>query len=144
MNLGRALLVPLLLIGAAGCRDLGGAALFSASDASSDTAKGRDGGGVEHTVVLQSLAFCDELDCSDVSKIRVGDTITWQNNDTAFHEIAYGNYRQPPELSEELFHSPAIQVGEKWSYTFLEAGEYEYYCTNHKRVMNMATIVVEE
>lgn len=127
-------------LAAAGCPDLGTAR--QAGDATfADAAVPRDGGAVEHFVFMQSLAFCDEVDCGDVSRINVGDTVTWANNDTAFHEIVYGD---PDIPGSEVFHSPPIQVGQSWSYTFDTPGDFEYYCANHRRIMAMAHILVVE
>ncbi|MBI4509518.1 MAG: hypothetical protein HY698_07760 [Deltaproteobacteria bacterium] len=130
-----------LAVGTAGCPDFGGPDRFGKIDV--DAASRPDGGGEprEHVVFMQGLAFCDQDDCSSVSKIRPGDTVTWVNNDTAFHEIAYGDFSAPP--AREIFRSPPIQVGQSWSFTFEQPGDYEYYCANHKRIMNMAHIIVE-
>lgn len=138
MIAARAGLVVALALAATGCPDLG-APLQVADAASTDAPRPRDAGAVEHLVFMQALAFCDEVDCGDVSRINAGDTITWVNNDTAFHEIVYGD---PDAPGTELFHSPAIQVGQSWSYTFETPGDFEYYCANHSRLMNMAHILV--
>lgn len=130
--------LALSLLVLAACPDLGDAARAVAADAAGPSMDG-DHAPVEHMVFMQALAFCDQVDCGDVSRIQPGDTVTWVNNDTAFHEIAYGN---PDTPGTELFHSPPIQVGQSWSYTFDASGDYEYYCANHRRIMNMAHIIV--
>lgn len=52
--------------------------------------------------------------------IAVGDTVTWTNMDSAVHVINGG-----------LFRSQALAQGESYSYTFTNAGTYNYICSVH-------------
>lgn len=55
----------------------------------------------------------------------VGTTVTWTNRDDVPHTVT---------SSTKLFKSPALDTGEAFSYTFKEAGTFEYYCSMHPRM----------
>ena len=63
-------------------------------------------------------------------KIKVGDTVTWTNNDGMQHTI-----------KETGFESQALSRGESYSHTFSSAGSYSYYCGIHPNMKGR--IVVE-
>lgn len=73
---------------------------------------------------------CEETDrCYIPSEITVekGRTVTWLNEDSAFHSVTSGLYDAPTEL----FDSGHLDPFESFSYTFAESGVYDYYCTLH-------------
>lgn len=55
-------------------------------------------------------------------EIVLGETVTWTNKDFVAHTITSVNGE---------FDSGEIERGERFSYTFNDVGEYEYYCTLH-------------
>lgn len=56
--------------------------------------------------------------------IPAGSTVTWTNHDTAPHDVKTTS----GPLS---IHSPMLDKGESWSFTFTTAGSYGYVCTVH-------------
>ncbi|MFH1646301.1 MAG: cupredoxin family copper-binding protein [Chloroflexota bacterium] len=64
--------------------------------------------------------------------VPAGTTVTWKNNDAVPHTVTT---RTP------LFDSGSLSRGETFSYTFDQAGVYEYYCTIHPRMT--AEVIVE-
>jgi plastocyanin len=65
--------------------------------------------------------------------ISVGDTVTWTNNDGMSHTATSTD-------GPEAFDSGNIGSGNTWSFTFTEAGTYEYKCDYHSSMT--ATIIV--
>lgn len=57
-----------------------------------------------------------------VLEVKVGDTVTWTNDDNTVHTAT---------SVDGSFDSGFIQPGGTWSYTFTEAGEFNYFCTPH-------------
>lgn len=57
-------------------------------------------------------------------EVKVGDTVTWTNNDSAPHTAT-----QKPSGSG--FQSGTLQPGDSFSHTFDTAGAYDYYCEFH-------------
>jgi len=59
--------------------------------------------------------------------VNQGEKITWSNDDVAFHSVTSGEYDAPTDL----FDSGHLDPGEKFSVTFDQKGEYDYFCTLH-------------
>ena len=58
---------------------------------------------------------------------KVGQIVSWKNNDSAFHSVTSGHYQNP----DGLFDSGHLDHVGIFSYTFEEEGIYPYYCTLH-------------
>jgi len=58
---------------------------------------------------------------------KAGETVYWENQDSAFHSVTSGQQENP----DGLFDSGHIDPYERFSYEFTEAGVYSYYCTLH-------------
>lgn len=56
-----------------------------------------------------------------------GQTITWINEDSAFHTVTSGHYDQ----HDGMFDSGQLDPAQKFSYTFAEPGQFSYYCKLH-------------
>ena len=59
--------------------------------------------------------------------VKIGETVSWKNQDSAFHSVTSGNYENP----DGLFDSGHLDPDEVFSYKFEESGMYHYYCTLH-------------
>jgi plastocyanin len=73
----------------------------------------------------------------DNIKIRTGETVRWVNFDKISHVIGTFDF-----LSDGHFFEPNLNPGEKFEYTFNEAGEYYYICYIHRSMIGK--ILVEE
>ncbi|MCV0392137.1 MAG: PEFG-CTERM sorting domain-containing protein [Nitrosopumilus sp.] len=63
-----------------------------------------------------------------IVEILVGDTIKWQNADTAAHTVTSGS---ATDGSNDIFDSGLFPPGQTFSYTFEEIGTYPYFCIVH-------------
>jgi len=73
---------------------------------------------------------CDLTDsCYIPSVITIGqgEEVTWSNEDVAFHSVTSGQYNAP----NDLFDSGHLDPGQKFSVSFNDKGDYDYYCTLH-------------
>ncbi|QDI89720.1 hypothetical protein Nisw_06790 [Candidatus Nitrosopumilus sp. SW] len=73
---------------------------------------------------------CEETDrCYIPSEIRiaVGESVTWVNEDSAFHSVTSGFYDEPIDL----FDSGYLDPFESYTLTFDETGTFDYFCTLH-------------
>ena len=78
-----------------------------------------------------STPGCDEThNCFSPSEVsvKVGDTITWKNNDSAAHTVTSGS---PSEGPDGTFDSSLFMSGTTFSHTFDKPGEYNYFCMVH-------------
>lgn len=66
--------------------------------------------------------------------VRVGDTVTWTNKDTAEHDVQTSK-------APVKFASPLMKQGETFSIKFTKRGVYEYFCNPHPHMV--AKIIVK-
>lgn len=52
--------------------------------------------------------------------VRLGETVTWTNNDSAPHQI-----------KSDTFNSERLSNSQSYSFTFNAAGTFDYYCSIH-------------
>ena len=64
--------------------------------------------------------------------VKAGTTITWINEDDIPHTVA---------SSTKLFKSKALDTNDKFSFTFITPGSYEYLCSLHPHMTG--AVVVE-
>ncbi len=73
---------------------------------------------------------CEETDSCYVPSIisvKQNQTVTWVNEDSAFHSVTSGFYGEP----SELFDSGYLDPYESFTVDFDEKGTYDYFCTLH-------------
>ncbi len=63
---------------------------------------------------------------------KEGETVLWLNLDGARHTVT--------SVDGDLLGSPALARGETYSYTFEDAGEFEYMCSPHPRMRGMVIV----
>lgn len=66
--------------------------------------------------------------------VHVGDSVTWTNGDTAPHDVKTTS-------GPVAIHSPMLDKGQSWTYTFTAAGSYGYYCTVHPDMTARITVL---
>jgi plastocyanin len=64
--------------------------------------------------------------------VKAGTNVTWRNEDDIPHTVA---------SSTRVFKSKALDTDDRFSFTFNDAGTYEYFCSLHPHMKG--TIVVE-
>src|SRR4051794_13348669 len=64
--------------------------------------------------------------------VEAGTTVTWVNEDESPHTIADKG---------KAFRSAALDTNDRFSYTFMQPGEFTYYCTMHP--MMVGKIIVK-
>ncbi|MEQ0559974.1 cupredoxin family copper-binding protein [Amycolatopsis sp. NEAU-NG30] len=86
-------------------------------------------GAATQQVMMQDYAF------SPASlTVRVGDTVTWMQHDTAPHDVVTTS-------APVAFRSPQLSAGQSWSYTFRQPGTYAYYCSVHPDMRASVTVL---
>ncbi len=70
-----------------------------------------------------------------VTKVKVGDTVTWTNQDDVGHTVT-ADTASPNAPNSDLFSK-----GQTYSFTFKKAGTYTYYCQPHPYMKG--TVIVE-
>lgn len=73
---------------------------------------------------------CEKTDsCYIPSKIVIkqGNSVTWVNEDVAFHSVTSGYYDEP----SAIFDSGYLDPEESFTFVFENIGIYDYFCTLH-------------
>ena len=60
----------------------------------------------------------------EVIDVEVGTTVVWDNVDNTVHTVTSG---VPPAETDGLFDSETMMAGDKFEFTFNEAGSYDYF-----------------
>jgi plastocyanin len=81
----------------------------------------------EATVTIDNFTFAPPQ-----LTVKDGTTVTWRNEDDIPHMLA---------STSRLFKSKALDTDDSFSFTFIEPGTYEYFCSLHPRMTG--TVVVE-
>lgn len=84
-----------------------------------------DGDSVE--ISIENFSFGEPIE------IAVGTTVTWTNVDSAPHTVT--------EVGGQGFQSNKIDSGGTFSFTFTEAGSFEYFCEFHANMTSTITVV---
>ena len=71
-------------------------------------------------------------------EIAKGGKLTWTNKDTTTHTVTSGTSRQ----KDGKFDSGDLAPNATFSFTFNDAGTFEYFCSKHSS-MNGFTVVVK-
>jgi plastocyanin len=121
LGLARLALVLAVLSLVAGCGAPGGPGAASPAP-----------GGAEAAVSIQNFAF--EPAGLEVAR---GTLVTWTNRDSTAHTVTSGTNRSP----DRKFASTPIAQNGTFSFTFGEAGTFEYYCDFHTRMTGLKIVV---
>ena len=78
------------------------------------------------TIIINNFAFSPAN-----LTVKVGTTVTWQNEDTVLHLI-----------KSDLFNSPSLKTGDTFKFTFDNKGSYDYVCSLHPSMLGQ--IIVTE
>ena len=100
---------------------MSGAAAMSGMDMSAE--KGKSSSGAKPGA---NEIFIDNFSFSPASiTVPAGTKLTWTNKDDVPHNVV---------SNEGVFSSKALDTDDKFSFTFNQAGSYDYYCSIHPRM----------
>jgi plastocyanin len=72
-------------------------------------------------------------------EIETGTTVTWHNIEPLDYPVVRGYHSVIAD--DGAFESPDVAPGQRWSYTFLEPGTFNYHCGVHPQAMTGQIIV---
>jgi plastocyanin len=81
-----------------------------------------------NSVAIKNFAFTPAA-----LTVPAGTTVTWTNRDTDAHTVTSQGSGGP-------LHSPAMDSGATFSFTFTKAGTYQYLCTIHPFMTATVTV----
>lgn len=75
-------------------------------------------------------------------QLQAGDTVTWRNDDLEAHTVTSGSDGVPDnKFNSSPNFIPLITPGATFSHTFIQAGEYPYFCLLHPNMVGTVTVV---
>jgi plastocyanin len=100
---------------------------------------------VKVSIVPGASTLADKAFSPDPVNIKVGDTVTWVNDDTVFHTVVSGNPSGGGETGK-IFDSglsgptALTTKGKTFSHTFTEKGEFPYFCQLHPTMIGKVIV----
>jgi amicyanin len=76
-------------------------------------------------------------------EIKVGDTVTWINNDSSPHTVTTSS-SSSSSSNDSNFDSAVLRSGEAFSFTFDKEGQYSYFCTLHPSMVGTVVVFPSE
>ena len=119
------------------------AAKAAAAQAAADAAAAAAAGPTTHIVDVPAGTAspgCEESNSCYLPaslSVSVGDTVEWDNIDTAAHTVTAGS---PAEGPSGAFDSSLLMAGASYSFTFDAAGSYDYFCMVHPWMTGKVTV----
>jgi plastocyanin len=93
------------------------------------------------SIVPEATGLEDKAFQPSPIKIKVGDTITWTNNDLSIHTVSEGN-PSIDSIPANGFDSGLISPEETFTHTFDKVGTIEYHCTLHPTMLGKVIVMV--
>lgn len=87
---------------------------------------------------------------SDTVRIKVGETVKWENTSLLAHSVTGDPSQSTIEGSAKLpegaqaFDSGMMDPDETFEHTFTKAGTYQYFCIPHEGVKMFGWVIVEK
>ena len=108
-----------------------------------ETAVEEPAGPQTHTVDVPagtSVPGCEETNScwspADIT-INAGDTVEWDNIDTAAHTVTSGS---PADGPSGVFDSSLLMASATYAFTFEDAGNYDYFCMVHPWMVGTVSV----
>jgi plastocyanin len=101
--------------------------------------------GVKVSIVPGSSTLGDKAFSPNPVNVKVGDTVTWTNDDTQFHTVTSGSPGATGELGKvfdsKLSGPTALTTkGKTFSHKFTEKGEIPYFCQLHPTMLGKVVV----
>jgi plastocyanin len=101
---------------------------FSIVDNQSATVRSATGNHI--SIVQNAPSQGDKAFNPSLAHIKIGDTLTWTNNDGTVHTVTSGSSNDTSKQGKD-FNSPLISPSGTFEHTFKEARNYDYFCRLH-------------
>jgi plastocyanin len=106
----------------------------TASGNSSSTAAG-----TKVSIVEEASEMGDQAYDPNPVKIKLGDSVTWTNDDSQIHTVTSGTGSDDPNLGKD-FDSSMLSQNQTFSHKFTTAGEFPYFCQLHPTMVGKVVV----
>ena len=112
--------------------------------ANTDNSVFAQGDKVQASIVTGSSTLTDKAYSPNPIEVKVGQTVVWTNDDTAFHTVTSGIVGAPDagKMFDSGLAGPTALTtkGKTFEHTFDAAGEIDYHCTLHPAMVGKVIV----
>lgn len=94
--------------------------------------------GASITIQPNSATLGDKAYVPTPAEVKVGESVTWTNDDSQIHTATSGAVGG--EDSGSVFDSGILSPKATFDFTFDTAGEYDFYCTLHPQMFGKVVV----
>ncbi|MFY9967133.1 MAG: plastocyanin/azurin family copper-binding protein [Nitrososphaeraceae archaeon] len=94
--------------------------------------------GASITIQPNSATLGDKAYVPNPAEVKVGESVTWTNDDSQIHTATSGTVGG--EDSGSVFDSGILSPKATFDFTFETAGEYDFYCTLHPQMFGKVVV----
>jgi plastocyanin len=100
---------------------------------------------IKASIVPGAIAMGDKAYRPNPISIKIGNTVTWTNNDNIFHTVTSGLGSDDANLGKEFDSGLAgptalITQGKTFSHTIVTGGEFPYFCQLHPTMIGKVIV----
>lgn len=95
--------------------------------------------GISVSIVKNAEDMGDKAFQPNPINIKVGDTVTWLNDDSDKHTVTSGFGPNDPNKGKQ-FDSGLLAEGQTFIHTFKTAGEFNYFCEPHPSMIGKVIV----
>jgi plastocyanin len=96
------------------------------------------------SIVEEASEMGDQAYDPNPVKVKVGDTVTWTNDDSQAHTVTSGTDSSDPNMGKEFDSSPGLSTllstHQTFSHKFTTAGEFPYFCQLHPTMVGKIVV----
>jgi plastocyanin len=119
-------------------------AIASVSAQQSAGSSGGTASGTKVSIVEGASTMTDKAFSPNPVNVKVGDTITWTNDDSQIHTVVSGTGASDPNMGKVFDSSPGLKTllapKQTFSHKFDTTGEFPYFCMLHPTMVGKVTV----
>jgi plastocyanin len=116
----------------------------SSSNNTSSNSITSTGSGTKVSISEEASEMGDQAYDPNPVKVKVGDTVTWTNDDSQAHTVTSGTDSSDPNMGKEFDSSPGLNTllstDQTFSHKFTTAGEFPYFCQLHPTMVGKVVV----
>jgi plastocyanin len=100
-------------------------------------------GGSNVSIVLGASTLVDKAYSPNPMNVKVGDTVTWTNDDSQAHTVTSGNSSDPDKgkvFDSSPNFNPLLAAKQTFQHKFTTAGDFPYFCQLHPTMIGKVVV----
>jgi plastocyanin len=101
-------------------------------------------GGSSVSIVSGASTMTDKAYSPNPMNVKVGDTVTWTNDDSQAHTVTSGKHSSDPDKGKVFDSSPnfnpLLAPKQTFQHKFTTAGDFPYFCQLHPTMIGKVVV----